>query len=577
MKLKITIALAAIAALTLIALSQINKGAFAPAEDLPRGALIYVQINDLPAFVKLWNESKLKGKYMTSRNYSDFSDNHLGLKIFSRRDEFDAAAGFPIDLETVSQLADNRAALAIYDIGKLEFVFAAPVSDEVFAATKFARNKDKFTEETLADGTTIYRAPVEADRGRQPQELIFTNAKGRFILATSEKLLMQTLNNINGLKKKNRLIDEPDFKNLSEKIVAHTAVVWLDQTALNDDYYFKHYWLMSDANELKNIRAGIFDFEIGAKKLIETRRFLLNEKSSVAPVDKKRAGALLALLPPDIPFYKLQKANPKTVSAAFEKTIYEPADDEVKSAARNDFSVADGYTSGDYEYLGEQFDETIDDVPEDENAEKTSSDFAPEKIFQAAQPQTVLTFAAARVLPAPQFVEFRRAAVFDFAAPSNFNRAAFESLIEKKFAARFLVAAPNADLHWESKAENGWSRRELKFPMLGLTAAYALRGDRLILTDDADFLREILAPKAEENSFEISAPPFSQLTVVNLEQRKTAFDDVFGRLETNPNNDNFFTGSVSSLLDSISEVKRIEITENFSPDGFEEILTFVRR
>ena len=48
-------------------------------------------------------------------------------------------------------------------------------------------------EETLENGTIVYRAKVEADRGRQKQELIFTNAKGRFVLATSEKLLAQTL------------------------------------------------------------------------------------------------------------------------------------------------------------------------------------------------------------------------------------------------------------------------------------------------------------------------------------------------------------------------------------------------
>ena len=160
--------------------------------------------------------------------------------------EFNQAAGFDFDLETLSSLANNRAAIALYDVGKLEFVFIAPVSDEVFTATKFVQNKEKFTAETLTGGTEIFRTNIEADRGRQKQELIFTHTKDRLIVATSEKLLAQTLNNIGGEKPKNRLIDEPDFAALKDKITTHIVSVWANQTALNEDYYFRRYWLMSD-------------------------------------------------------------------------------------------------------------------------------------------------------------------------------------------------------------------------------------------------------------------------------------------------------------------------------------------
>ncbi len=573
MKLKFIIALSAIALAAFIVFSQIKVKPFAPAEDLPRGALIYVQIGDLPTFFKVWNESKLKEKHETSENFNDFWGNHLGLKILSRWDEFDTAAGFPLNLETFSKLANKQAAIAVYDIGKLEFVFAAPVTDEVFAATKFVQNKDKFTEETLSDGTTIYRAAVEADRGRQKQELIFTNAKGRFILATSEKLLMQTLNNINGGKTKNRLINEPNFKILSEQTVAHTATVWVNQTALNDDYYFKHYWLMSDAKELKNIRAGMFDFEMQEGKLIEKRRFLLNEKISVAPINQTQANEILVFLPENIPFYKLEKPRLKMLDAAIERTIFERRDAEDKAPAQTSSASSDDYTSGDYEYLGDQFDEAIDET-DDETAQTGAADFDFSATLRSAAPEAILTFTEPRILPAPRFVEFRRAAVFHLAAPTNFNRAAFESAIEKNFAAQILVASPNVNVKWESKSENDASWRELDFPMLDQTAAYAVRGSELILTNDADFLREVLARKGEK-FVEISTTPFSELTVINIEQRKTAFDEVFNRLEDKAASGNFFTGNISSLLDSISEVKRIEIKKNYSPNNFEEELIFL--
>ena len=37
---------------------------------------------------------------------------------------------------------------------------------------------------------------------------------------------------------------------------------------------FKHYWLMQNVAELKNVRAGIFDLERQESKWIERREFL---------------------------------------------------------------------------------------------------------------------------------------------------------------------------------------------------------------------------------------------------------------------------------------------------------------
>ncbi|MDQ2745935.1 MAG: hypothetical protein M3T96_01600 [Acidobacteriota bacterium] len=576
MKLKIFIAAPVIALLTFIAASQIKTKPFAPAEDLPREALIYVQIADLPTFIKLLNESEISEKYAESTNFADFQNGHLGIKLASRWQEFNAAAGFPIDLETAAQLANNQAAIGIYDIGKIEFVFVAPVSDEIFAATRFIQNKNNFTEATLADGTTVYRATVEADRGRQAQELLFTNADGRFILATSEKLLTQTLDNIKGGQAKNRLIDEPAFKILSEKFTPRTATVWVNQTALNSDYYFKHYWLMSKPETLKNIRAGIFGFEIEEGKLIESRRFLLNENVAATPISMAQARATLALLPENIPFYNLRKARVETVNEAIEQTIFEPRTENEIGKRENYYAPDEGYTSENYETLGEKFDANINDVEDAEtNRQQTANaDFATS--FQSAVPNAALTFGAPKILPAPRFAEFRRAAVFNLAAPENFNRTAFESAVERNLAARVLVSSPEIKLNWETKNENNLSWRELDLPMLGQTVDYAIRGGEMILTNDADFLREILAA-GEKKSELASEKPFAELTVINLDQREEAFDQVFEQLGDETPASGFFTGNISSLLDSISEVERIEIRKNYSANIMEEELIFVLR
>lgn len=581
MKTKILCAILLIAvAAALIVYAQTNRADFAPAADFPRGALVYAQIGDLPAFVRLLNESKFAAEYAASVNFANFRNNHLGRKLASRWREFNDAAGFSFDLETVAGLTENRAAIAVYDVGKLEFVFAAPLSAELFAASAFLRNREKYAQETLDGGTVIYRVRVEADRGRQKQELIFAHVENRLVLATSERLLAQTLNNIGGAASKNRLSDEPAFAVLSDKIEPHLATVWVDQTALNDDYYFKRYWLMSDAAPLENIRAGIFDFEMRDGKLLEHRRFLLDEVAAIAPLESEQTGKLLARVPENIPFYRLRRTDAQATGETIEKTIFEPRPNETeRNSSRSfysSFGAADDAASEDYDYLSGKFDENVDENEADEAVERpeTKVDFAAS--LAAANPRAVLTFARPQVEPAPLFVDFRRAAIFYLGAPEKFDREAFESAIKEKFAAQTMIAAPEAEFVWETKTDDDSARRELKLPMLEWRAVYALRGDTLILTNDTEFFREIDA--AENNSAarneEKEKIRFAELTVVNLSERKAAYDDVFDRLREKQAAEDFFTGSVKSLFDAASRIARIEIRKNYSRNILEEELIF---
>jgi len=462
----------------------------------------------------------------------------------------------------------------LYDIGKIEFVFIAPISDAGFAASKFARNQAGFEEETLEDGTIIYRQSVEADRGRQKQELIFTNVKGRFILATSEKLLALTLNNINDKAAKNRLIDEPSFKALSEKSAARTATVWINQAALNKDYYFKRYWLMSDVKSLENIRAGIFDFSMEEGKLVERRTFLLNRPANPAII---KSAESLAHLPENAPFYRLQAANNQTLDAAVRQTIFERQEDSTGDESDNDYYPSydnHDYSSVDYNSLNEDFDETIDDAGEEETTETSAAmtDFS--KLLQSARPQTILTFTEPKLLPAPLFVEFRRAAIFNLASPGGLNRDSLEAAIEKNVSAQVLIFAPNAKLKWETKNENGTAWRELKLPMLGWEISYATRGADLILTNSSEFLREIAALKNPPPNEALDSR-LTELTVLNLQRKDDAYTQIFAEFARKNAADKFFTGNVESLLDSISEVGKIEIKKSYSRGFLEEEITMI--
>ncbi len=558
MKLKFFIAILIIGIIVFAVFSANRKKYFESAEDFPREALVFVQTADLPQLIRFCKDSK----YMSSENFHDFQNNHLGRKLASRFEEFGTASGFSFDSETISSLTENRASFALYDIGKLEFVLIAPMREEFFMATKFAQYQTNFAEETLADGTKIYRKQVEADRGRQKQELIFTHLKGRFILTTSEKLLAQTIENINGKSKKNRLSDEPLFSLLSQKIAPNLATFWINQTRLNNDYYFRRYWLMSAPKDLQNIRAGMFDLEIADEKLVERRKFLLENPVKTEPISAAQAKTLLTFLPNSIPFYRLQKADSKTIHETIEMTLF----DVRKIASKPSSSHRSFYD------LSENYEANIDETEEIEAFEKNDLkiDFA--KILQKTIPSAVIHFAKPELASAPKFIEFKRGAVFNLTLPARFAQNEFETEIARKFAAQMLVSAPNISLNWETKTENNFTWRELKLPMSVWKVAYILHRNNLILANDSIFLREILSAENNENF----TAPFNQLTVINLDEKHNAYTRIFEHLAEKKAANDFFTGNIESLLESMSDIKKIEIRRNYVQNILEEELVFFR-
>ncbi len=291
------------------AYAKINSAneAFSQAKDFPEGALVYAQFQDLPALLQLWDESEIKQKYLESTNFNEFENEHLAMKLLSRLNEFEVESNFPLDVSAVLSVSETKAAIAVYDIGRLEFVFVAPLSEEKIMASQFFLNKSVFEENTLNDKTFFYSKNVASDRGRQRQKLLIAFVKSRFVLATDEVKFFKTLAIIKGKAKEKNLFDAPEFKTLSQKTEPHQATIWVDQRRLNDDWYFKNYWAFKNLENLKKIRAGIFDFEIQENKLIERRKFLLNGKvANKTKIPANEINALQKFIPEDVPHFKFQ-------------------------------------------------------------------------------------------------------------------------------------------------------------------------------------------------------------------------------------------------------------------------------
>lgn len=611
------------AGLIVYAKSRSSKHPFELAEDFPRGPLVYGQFADLPALIKQWDQSHLKQQYLGSANYKQFQHGHLALKLIERWEEFNDALGFPLDTAAISNTADARVAIAIYDIGRLDLVFIAPMSEEKVMATEFFKSKDQFETTELPDGTTYYRHEVAADRGRQKQVLVFAALKGRLILATSEPLLLRAIANINGKSQKDRLWDDPSFKTLSATVSPHFATVWVDQAKLNDDYYFKHYWLMQNVDQLKAIRACIFDLELKDGAWIERRDFLGTGKEARrnSPMPAAEVARMQAQIPGDVPYLKVESLSDDpllTTTLIHDTLLDQPAHLQKQSDTYwswqrygdDEFYPVDNYDDeGDYDrysYLSPEYDSLIDD-PHDAKISQTEEpgenplrselehQFAArlQLAIAPARPLAAVAATSPQTIAGPLFVEFRKVAILTLQTPTNLNREVLEEAIGKAAQSRLTVAGPSVDLKWVDHTESNKSWRELELPMLGWHFCYVVRDRELIIANSPELLSAILDTRNRPLTLaERSVSPLDDLTIIRLDQRKPAFDDIVDRLdaesikrrqaasgtgEKDPagTSEEFFSGNIGSLLDVASNVTRIEIKRSSSSSSLHEEIDFI--
>jgi hypothetical protein len=193
----------------------------------------------------------------------------------------------------------------------------------------------------------------------------------------------------------------------------------------------------------------------------------------------------------------------------------------------------------------------------------------------------------------PLFVEFRRVAILPLQTPTNLNRQILEDAISKAAQSRLTVAGPSVALKWIDHAENDQTWRELELPMLGWHFCYALRGSDLIIANSSELLSAVLSVgNRPAKVAEQSSSSLNDLTIIRLDQRKPAFDDIMNRLDAESikrrqaerakdekasagTSEEFFSGNIGSLLDVASNVTRIEIKRSSASNSLHEEIDFI--
>ena len=586
------------------------RGEYGLANDLPRGAVVYAQFANLPALLDQWDHSQLKDRYLNSTNYKQLQHRHLLLKLISRWEEFNNALGFQLDISTITGAAETKAAVAVYDIGQLDLVFIAPLSEEKTALTQFFNNKNQFEEIETPGGAIYYRQAVEADRGRQKQVLAFATLNGRFILSSNESLLLRTIANINRQNSKDTLAADPAFTNLSHKLKPHFVTVWVDQAKLNHDYYFKHYWLPQNADQLQGIRAGMFDLEQQKGSWIEHREFLTTGKGHQieTPISPAELQRLYSMVPADTPLVRVRAlaSNSSLSATLLRDTLFDTAPDEKVQTSESwswqSYSSDDFYSNDSddedydrYSYLDNRYDSSIDDAydarvtePDEPGGNPVAAELEQQFFtnvqasLASARPSTAVLATRPHTTDGPLFVEFRRVAIIHLQMGGNLKRDLLEKAIALAAQGRLTVAGPASEPAWENRKEGEHAWRQLRLPMLGWEICYAIKDGELIVANSAELLQSVL-DSSSHKPLELPVGATDDLTIVRLDQRKSAFDNIMNRLDNDAaqqppeskSSETFFSGNIGSLLDVASDLNRIEITRRTSSDGIHEEIHFV--
>src|SRR6266851_4535054 len=151
---------------------------------VPAGSLLYLQARDFSALLADWNASSEKASWAKSKNYEVYSRSRLFLRLQGASQQFAAAAGLPPDMNFLTQVAGTRSALALYDIGKLEFLYITKLPSASSMQSTLWQTRTKFeTFGAIPNPNVKWLSPSTANTCSSPRARISSPARSNSWLA----------------------------------------------------------------------------------------------------------------------------------------------------------------------------------------------------------------------------------------------------------------------------------------------------------------------------------------------------------------------------------------------------------
>ena len=530
---------------------------------VPAGPLLYLEAKNFSSLLSDWNSSPQKQEWIHSDSREVFSRSRLFLRLKGAGDQFAAAAGLPPDMNFLSQVSGEHSALALYDIGNLQFLYVTYLPSARSMQTTLWQTRAKF-EPRNAGGVDFYlRRDPESQR-----EVAFAVAGDYLLLATREDLMAGALQLMSG--KQGRIIETEPWWTQSTAAAGHEGDLRmvLDLAQLVPNGYFRTYWVQQNITDLSQYSAAVSDLFLLSGKEYREERVLIRKKqvSTQTSSDTSAAAADLArLVPADAGMY-VATANPSPDScfALLETKLLAP---RLRPAPPSQIAPQVQLTSGE-SGGGADLETQIDQPPAERPAAQRST-AALKELLDKASLQASLQVQTTERDEAGVFVRIRSAVVLE--ATSDWNEAATElALVD---FVRPSLTASQLGAGWLQEA--GYKQLDGLLPLV-----VSVRGKDLLVSDDPALMQALLV-NFHRNAVE---KPAELLAGFNHEHERANFSRFAGLVDGSnmamggaqgaAHQPQFFSGNLASLSASVAGVASEKIEVRSDGDKVFQTVTY---
>ena len=516
---------------------------------VPAGPLLYLEAQDFSSLFSDWNSSPQKKRWIDSDNYQVFSRSRLFLRLRGAGEQFAAAAGIPPDMNFLSQVAGQRSALAIYDIGKLEFLYITYLPSAKSMQSSLYQTRAKF-EPRIAGGADFF-----VRRDPESQRVVAFAISGDYLLlATREDLMADALQLIAG--KQDRTVESESWWTQSTRATGPTGDlrIVLDLQTLVPNGYFRTYWVQQNITDLSQYSAAVSDLFRSGKEYREERVLIRKkEPAQTYSTDSLAAAADLARLIPDNTGVYITAASP---SADFCVRLLETKILAPHLGAPPASQVAPQVQLTSRERGGSSDLETrIDQFPAEAQTPTSSAD-ALKDLLSKTPTLASLELQSTQRDSIGVFVRIHSAVVL--AAVSDWNEQSVHSALNE--FVRPGLTAGQFGLSWQQRS--GYQQLDGLWPL-----SVSVRGKYLLVSDDPALMESVLANFVRK----LDRKPLEYFAGFSHKQERENFAR-FAGLVDRPNipaglasgyqrEPQFFSGNIVSLSATLADVsaERIEI------------------
>lgn len=524
---------------------------------MPEGSLLYIEARDFSSLLKDWNSSPERAEWLKSDDYRVFSNSRLFLRLGQASDQFAAAAGLPPNMKFLVDAAGTESAVAVYEIGNLEFLYITRLSSGDFLQSALWQSRSKFQPRTAGGKPFFTRKDEQSGR-----VVAFAVADNYLILGTREDLVAGSLELMAGSK--GRTLSQEGWYTQARAAAPATAgdlrvVMNMEKIAVTP--HFRTYWIQHNITEMQSYGSAITDlYREGA--VYREERVILPKKQADEGALAQSAQAVTNLLnavPEEYGFYQAGATDAKASLSALEQKILSPR----FGVARTERLAPQVQLTGGQTGAGTDLETRIDMEP----ASRTTGLNAAEYLrlqLEKASPQALLVVQSTR--KNGDGILMSIPAVVAVAAANDWDVPSVQKAVQDMVAPGLTAA--RLGLQWrEVKDAGGYHELDGLSPV-----QMAVRGKVLYLSNDAVLLNSVLQAKKRT----LSQPAGYAAGFSHARERENfyKFSSLVDQQSAREAEPQFFSQNMASFSRAFAKLDSEEIVTRQTKDKIQQTVTY---